>query len=62
MASITQTTSVAPLQHPLAGVLPSTGSASQRGLTLSIVVAPRRSLTGTDPSASERPPKLPLAI
>jgi hypothetical protein len=50
------------LHHHLAGVIPITIMAGQRGATLSIVVAPRRSLTGTDPRTLERPPKLPLAI
>jgi hypothetical protein len=50
------------LHHHLAGVIPIVSIASQRGVTLSIVEALRRSLTGTDPGTLERPPKLLLAI
>jgi hypothetical protein len=50
------------LHHHLAGVVPIEIIASQRSAALSIVMAPRRSLTGTDPHTLERPPKLPLAI
>jgi hypothetical protein len=50
------------LHHHLAGVIPIASVASRRGATLSLVVAPRRSLTGTDPGTLERPPKLPLAV
>jgi hypothetical protein len=48
------------LHHHLAGVITIVSIASRRSVTLSIVVAPRRSLTGTDPRTLERPPKLPL--
>jgi hypothetical protein len=50
------------LHHHLTGVIAIPSSASQRTVTLSIVVAPRRSLAGIDPRTLERPPKLPLAI
>jgi hypothetical protein len=50
------------LHHHLAGVIPIASLAGQRDLTLSIIVAPRRSLAGIDPCTLERPPKLPLAV
>jgi hypothetical protein len=50
------------LHHHLTGVIAIPSSAIQRDMTLSVVVAPRRSLAGIDPRTLERPPKLPLAV
>jgi Protein of unknown function (DUF2946) len=50
------------LHHHLAGVIPMATGGAQRGLTLSIVAVPPRSLTGIDPRRLERPPKLQLSI
>lgn len=46
------------LHHHLAGVIPMATGPGQSGLTLSVVAMSPRSLTGTDPSRLERPPKL----
>jgi len=46
------------LHHHLAGVIPMAASVAQRGLTLSIVAVPPRSLVRIDPKRLERPPKL----
>jgi hypothetical protein len=53
-----------PMLHPASpGWCDSIASlASQRSVTPSLVVAPRRSLTGIDPGTLEHPPKLPLAV
>jgi hypothetical protein len=50
------------LHHHLAGLILMATGASLSGLTSSIVAPPLRSLTGTDPSRLERPPKLQLSI
>jgi hypothetical protein len=50
------------LHNHLAGVLPVAGSARRKGLTAAVVAIPSSSLSGTDPGALERPPKLPLSI
>jgi len=50
------------LHHHLAGVLTTATAAARSGLTASVVVAPPRSLLGTDPGTLERPPKLPSSI
>lgn len=50
------------LHHHLAGVIPMAIGAAQRGLTLSILAVPPRSLIGLDPKRLERPPKLLLSI
>jgi hypothetical protein len=50
------------VHNHLAGVLPVAGGASRTSLTPAIIAVPSPSLSGTDPGALERPPKLPLPI
>lgn len=50
------------LHNHMAGVLPVAGGAGPSGLTAALVADPFRSLSGADPGAPERPPRLPLPI
>jgi len=50
------------LHHHLSGVVAVASCVNHRGLTISRIEVPLRSLVGTDPGTPERPPKLPLSI
>jgi hypothetical protein len=49
------------VHHHLAGVVPIAMSATHHSLAGAAVTVPLPSLIGIDPSAAERPPKLPLS-
>jgi len=50
------------VHHHLAGVVPLAMSATHHSLAVAVITVPLPSLIGIDPSAAERPPKLPLSI